>query len=139
MAKDTDYSLKIPSSTEYLDKVEKLCVRVTNRVKMNESDADDVAIAVTELVNNAIHHGNKDDQTKFVHLNFAIENNLIRILIRDEGPGFVPEELGDPLAPENLMKESGRGIFLIENLMDSVEFNFTNGGTEVIITKQIVN
>jgi len=104
---------------------------------MNESDGDDVAIAVTEIVNNAIHHGNLDDINKSVHLIFSIEPDLVRISIRDEGGGFVPDELGDPLAPENLMKESGRGIFLIRTLMNSVDFNFSENGTEVIITKHV--
>jgi serine/threonine-protein kinase RsbW len=131
------YKLSIPSSTKFLKKVENLSVQVARDFKLSESDSDDLAIVVTELVNNAIHHGNNEDVDKTVTIIFYISSNSIKIKIKDQGKGFDPNNLNDPLAPENLLKESGRGIFLIRQLMDDVSFNFTKDGTEVITFKKI--
>jgi serine/threonine-protein kinase RsbW len=131
------YKLSIPSSTKYLNKVEAMSVQVAKDFNLTESDSDDLAIVVTELVNNAIHHGNNEDLDKTVTIVFCVSTDSIEIKIKDQGTGFNPNNLNDPLAPENLLKESGRGIFLIRQLMDSVSFNFTNDGTEVITLKKI--
>jgi serine/threonine-protein kinase RsbW len=131
------YQLAIPSSTKFLHKVERLSVQVARDIHLPESDSDDLAIVVTELVNNAIHHGNQEDVKKQVTVIFIISSRRIEIRIKDEGSGFNPNNLNDPLAPENLLKESGRGIFLIRQLMDSVDFNFTKNGTEVIAVKKL--
>ncbi len=131
------FELVIPSSTDYLEKVERFSVDVAKKAKLPESESDDMAIVITELVNNAIHHGNKDDLSKNVVIRCSIDNGALTIYIRDEGQGFDPSQLKDPLAPENLMSESGRGIFLIRNLMDGLDFNFTDSGTEVIVRKNL--
>ena len=131
------FTLTIPSDSMHLVKVDKLCTKVINACGMNESDGDDFAIAVTEIVNNAIHHGNKNDKNKHVYINIRILESNLEAIIRDEGNGFNPEQIGDPLDPQNLMKESGRGIFLIEKLTDSLDFKFSENGTEIIITKEI--
>ena len=135
--KPKKYQLSIPSNTKFLKQVESLSVQVARDMRLNESDSDDLAIAVTELVNNAIHHGNQENMDKQVTIIFNISSNRIEIRIKDEGSGFNPNNLNDPLAPENILKESGRGIFLIRQLMDSVDFNFTKQGTEVIATKKL--
>ena len=131
------YNLQIPSSTDYLEKVEQFSVDMAALAKLSESDSDDVAIVVTELVNNAIHHGNKDDISKMVYIECEITDSELSISIRDEGKGFDPNKVKDPLAPENLMSESGRGIFLIRNLMDGIDFNFGENGTEGIVRKNL--
>ena len=131
------FSLTIASDSIHLMKVDKLCTKAIKACGMNESDGDDFAIAVTELVNNAIHHGNKNDKSKHVYINIKIKESNLEASIRDEGNGFKPDQIGDPLDPQNLMKESGRGIFLIEKLTDSLDYNFLENGTEIIITKII--
>jgi len=131
------FTRTIPSDSMHLVKVDKLCTKVIKACGMNESDGDDFAIAVTEIVNNAIHHGNKNDKDKKVFINIRIKNSNLEASIKDEGTGFNPEHIGDPLDPQNLMKESGRGIFLIEKLTDSLNYNFSENGTEIIITKEI--
>ena len=68
---------------------------------------------------------------------FTVDKNKIELRIRDEGKGFNPQKLKDPLAPENLFSESGRGIFLIRNLMDSIDFNFSDSGTETVVVKHL--
>ena len=125
------------SESVHLDKVDKLCTKAINACGMNESDGDDFAIAVTEIVNNAIHHGNKNNKEKKVFVNIRILESKLEANIKDEGNGFKPEQVGNPLDPQNLMKESGRGIFLIKQLTDSFDINFSKNGTEIIITKNI--
>ena len=131
------FTLDIPSNPANLIKVDKLCTKAINASGMNESDGDDFAIAVTELVNNAIHHGNKNNKDKRVFINIRILNNKLEANIKDEGNGFNPNQIGNPLDPINIMIESGRGIFLIKQLTDSIDFNFTSNGTEIIVTKII--
>ncbi len=139
MKKKSTYSIKIPSSSEHLGEVDEICTKIVKKAGLSESECDDVAIAVTELVNNAIHHGNRNNKNKNVYITFSLNKNLLEVKIRDEGEGFNPKEIKNPLEPENLLKESGRGIFLIKELMDGFEFNFKDSGTEVIIKKNLPN
>jgi len=131
------FFLQIDSDTKYLRKVESLSAQVARYADLNDSQSDDLAIVTTELVNNAIHHGNKNNPNKKVSILFLVNAKTIEIRIKDEGSGFNPAEIKDPLAPENLMSESGRGIFLIKYLMDTIDFNFTKDGTETIVTKNL--
>ncbi len=135
--KPKSFILEISSDSKYLSKVDKLSAKVARYAKLTNSDSDDLGIVTTELVNNAIHHGNKNDPTKKVLIVFHVNTDQIELRIKDEGDGFNPNEIKDPLAPENLMSESGRGIFLIRNLMDNLEFNFGNDGTEIIAVKYL--
>jgi serine/threonine-protein kinase RsbW len=131
------FSLTIQSDSVHLVKVDNCCTKAINACGMNESDGDDFAIAVTEIVNNAIHHGNNNNKDKKVYINIRILQSKLEANIRDEGNGFNPEHIGNPLDPQNLMKESGRGIFLIKQLTDGFDINFSESGTEIIITKNI--
>jgi len=131
------FSIEIDSDTKFLSQVEKLSEQVASYAQMDESDSDDLGIVTTELVNNAIYHGNKSDPTKKVQVFFSVNSKRIELRIKDQGNGFNPDALKDPLAPENILSESGRGIFLIRALMDSLDFNFDGGGTETIVTKNL--
>lgn len=135
--KSKSFILEIASDSKYLSKVDKLSAKVARYAKLTNSDSDDLGIVTTELVNNAIHHGNKNNPLKKVLIVFHVDTDQIELRIKDEGDGFNPDEIKDPLAPENLMSESGRGIFLIRNLMDYLEFNFGNDGTEMIAIKYL--
>jgi serine/threonine-protein kinase RsbW len=89
------------------------------------------------MVNNAIHHGNRDDRNKKVYIKLIKRPHQIDIVIRDDGGGFDPNSIADPLDPENLFKESGRGIFIVKSLMDDVKFEFNQNGTEVTLIKHL--
>jgi serine/threonine-protein kinase RsbW len=101
-----------------------------------------VGVAVRESVINAIKHGNSGDEQKHVYVEFTpIDGHRpsgIRIRVRDEGPGFDPDALPDPLAPENMLKASGRGIFLIRSFMDELVLRRApEGGMEVVMVKRV--
>ena len=128
--------MTIQSSLEHIESVEKLAEKAADAMKFSDEEKDSLAIAVTEAVNNAIIHGNKQDKAKKVSIGFLLENKRLTVTIKDQGKGFDPDNLSDPLAPENLLKESGRGIFILSTLMDDVKFEFKGDGTEVIMTKQ---
>lgn len=122
------HRLKIASKSENLALVEKLIDEVCESYNIGEDNYGNILIALTEAVNNAILHGNKGNPEKNVDISFDSGNNWIRFVIKDEGPGFDYSHLPDPTAPENIEKPSGRGIFLMRNLADKVEF-FDDGRT----------
>jgi serine/threonine-protein kinase RsbW len=128
-------SLTFPSDVEYLEKIERMSSEIASNAGFDESTVDDLSIALTELVNNAIHHGNKNDANKNVTVTFIVEKSKIIISVADEGGGFSPNNLSDPLHPDNIMADSGRGIYLVKALMDDVDYKISESGTEVIITK----
>ena len=133
-AKDNMFEMTIRSSLEEIEAVERMAERAADKMKFNEEEKDSLAIAVTEAVNNAIIHGNGQDKRKRVHIRFSFEEKSLHVSIRDQGKGFNPEKISDPLAPENLLKESGRGVFILSTLMDDVKFAFDDG-TEIILVK----
>lgn len=99
-----------------------------------------VGLALRESVVNAIRHGNGNDRHKRVHVELATLDEAtpgVWIRVRDEGPGFDPSVLPDPLAPENLLKSSGRGIFLIRSFMDELLMQrAAEGGMEMVMVKR---
>lgn len=130
-------TITIPSSQEYLTDVDVFIEGILRGYGADESVIADIAISVSELVNNAICHGNKSSGEKTVQVSIGRNGSKISITIVDQGGGFDPENIEDPLADENLLKEAGRGIFIVRNLMDSVEFGDVTGGTAVTITKHL--
>lgn len=122
--------LSIPSNFESMPKVETLIDSVCFKMGVGESFGN-VLIAVTEAVNNAILHGNKNKQDANVLIRSAEDSTSFCFSVEDEGNGFDFTTLPDPTAPENIEKENGRGIFLMKNLADDVEFE--NNGKKVNI------
>jgi serine/threonine-protein kinase RsbW len=97
-----------------------------------------IGLAVREAVANAIKHGNREDPDKAVEVDVALEGPEVVVRVRDEGPGFDPGDVADPLAPENILRPGGRGIFYMRRLMDAVDYRFGGGGgTEVVMRKRI--
>ncbi len=92
-------------------------------------------MAVREATVNAVLHGNRYDPAKRVTVSFESTAEALTIAVRDEGPGLDPATLPDPLAPENLLKQSGRGIFLIRTFMDEIHFRNLSPGTEITMIK----
>jgi serine/threonine-protein kinase RsbW len=90
-----------------------------------------IMIAVTEAVNNAITHGNKLSPVKKVYFLVKADEEKIYINVKDEGDGFDPARIADCLEPENLLKSSGRGVFIIRELMDDLKISSNSTGTSV--------
>ncbi|MCD6115939.1 ATP-binding protein [bacterium] len=124
-------SLTIPSTLDQLEKVEKLSSSISKKMELSSDQTDNLAIAVTEAVGNAIVHGNKMQKEKTVDIVFKLSTDELECSVSDRGKGFNEKSLSDPLDPENIMKESGRGIFILEALMDSVSYSFSSEGTTV--------
>lgn len=114
--------IEIPSLSENIRMIESFIDNCKEKFQLSEDIYGNIMIAVTEAVNNAIRHGNKNDSTKNVSLALTLEENLIKFKIEDEGRGFDYNSLPDPTAPENIEKPGGRGIFLMKHLSDEVEF-----------------
>lgn len=131
------FSLVAPSNRpNLLQEIENMAEKSAQLAGLTEEERDSLAIAVTEVGNNAIIHGNKRDPNKQVHLKIDVRDGEICVVIRDEGVGFNPDTLSNPLDPENLLRESGRGIFIVRSLMDEVHFDFSKGGTEITLIKR---
>ena len=128
MTMDT-IKIEIPSINENIRIIESFIDNAKERFNLDDDIYGNIMIAVTESVNNAIMHGNKNDRTKNVTLVLSLNNNIINFKIKDEGIGFDFQNLPDPTSPENLDKPSGRGIFLMKHLSDEV--NFSNNGSLV--------
>jgi serine/threonine-protein kinase RsbW len=127
--------VKLPSDFASLVEVENLIDKVCADLGVQEDAYGNVLIAVTEAVNNAIQHGNEENSNLFVDV--AVGNNETEFCfrIKDEGIGFDFNSLPDPTAPENLLKESGRGIFLMRNLADEVEFDGEGNSVNIYFSK----
>jgi serine/threonine-protein kinase RsbW len=134
--------LKFTSAFEMLDFVQVVSDHMGRGVGLDDDAVHWVGVAIRESVINAIKHGNRNDATKRVFVEFETttppEPPGLLIRVRDQGEGFDPESLANPLDPENLLKASGRGIFLIRNFMDDVQLQRApEGGMEIRMTKRV--
>ena len=132
--------LEFTSTFEMVDFVEVVGGHVSRDIGLDEDAIHWVGVAIRECVINAIKHGNRHDASKRVFVDFATAMNQVPemiIRVRDQGQGFDPEAVADPLAPENLLKGSGRGIFLIRSFMDEVDLQRApQGGMEVRMVRR---
>jgi len=134
--------LEFTSAFEMLDFVQVVSDHLARGVGLDEDSLHWVSVAIRECVINAIKHGNQNDASKrvFVEFQTAAPADVpeLAIRVRDQGAGFDPEVVANPLAPENLLKSSGRGIFLIRNFMDDVQLQRApEGGMEVRMVKRV--
>lgn len=128
-------SLTLVSSLESVDTVEQTAEDFAARAGFDEDTVPNIAMAVREAAVNAVLHGNAYDPGKRVIVSFEANAESLIIRIGDQGPGLDPSTLPDPLAPENILRGSGRGIFLIRAFMDEVHFRQLHPGTEVTLIK----
>jgi serine/threonine-protein kinase RsbW len=129
--------IQIPSLIENIRVVESFIDNSKEKFNIEDDIYGNIMVAVTESVNNAIRHGNKFDKDKNVLLSLYVEDDKLRFEVEDEGKGFDFNSLTDPTSPENIENPGGRGIFLMRNLSDEVEFS--NDGRKVELTFFINN
>jgi len=128
--------LNVPSEDRFVYLLDLVISYIAKEMEFDEETTEQVNLAVIEAGTNAIRHGNENDPEKVASFRFCLEADKLTISVKDCGSGFDPEEVGDPLSPENFMKPCGRGIFLMRALMDEVEYCVgKNTGTEVRLVK----
>jgi len=133
-----EVQITIRSRFEELDLVDSLTEGLLRHLGFSGEAVERAALAVREAAANAIQHGNGADSDEPVSLRFQIDKRDLVIEVADLGRGFDPDALPDPLAPENLLKPSGRGILLMKSFVDDVAFRFEDhGGTVVTMRKRI--
>ena len=130
-------SYTMDSTLETVDNAEQTATRIAAEAGFDEDECMQISMAVREAAVNAVLHGNAYDPDKKVKLDFERTRRDLVITIRDQGKGLDLDKLPDPLAPENLMKTSGRGIFLIRSFMDEVQIHPSQTGTEVKLVKHV--
>ncbi len=133
---DTTLDLTIPSIPEKAGDVDQIIEDLTAKAGYSDAMRGDIAIAVNEVVKNAILHGNKCDSEKAVVIRCSCHPTEFRIYVSDLGSGFDPDDVPDPLDPENLLKETGRGLLILRTLMDEVNVDTTDSGTRVTLVKR---
>jgi serine/threonine-protein kinase RsbW len=130
----------LDSTLASVDSAEELALGVAQRAGFDEDDLMRIGMAVRESMVNAVVHGNRYNANKKVRFSVGHAAERFQVTIADEGEGFDFESLPDPLAPENLMRTSGRGIFLIRSFMDEFEMRHLEPrGTEVTLVKYLVS
>ena len=130
-------TIKIPADLKYLTDVDDFIEGFLRDCGADESVVADIAISVSELVNNAVAYGSRYAPDQPIIITIDKMNSAVTITVSDQGTGFNPDDIADPLADENLLKEAGRGIFIVRSLMDAVDINASCQGTTVTITKAL--
>lgn len=121
------------SDKKILTEIESILKTIQKQFPFGNEKFHNMLIATTEAIINAIQHGNRLDPSKQVTLKITASKNVIQITVQDEGEGFDPSTIQDPRTPENLLKERGRGIFLIRELSNSTKIITGKNGTTVIM------
>jgi serine/threonine-protein kinase RsbW len=137
MTAQSKVSYRLESTLESVNKAEEMASQLAAKAGFDEDSRDGITMAVREAMINAVLHGNAYDPNKRVNLSLEQNDRELIVTISDEGRGLEPDEIPDPLAEENLMKQSGRGIFLIRAFMDEVRFRKLEPGTEITLIKRI--
>ena len=139
MPEEHRFHLAIGSRFENIELVQVVLKDSLQREGMDKDALDWVDLAVREALANAIKHGNEQNPAKQVHVDLQVDAGEVVIRIEDEGMGFDPSQLSDPLAEENKLKPNGRGIFYMKSFMDQIEYGAgPGGGTMVTLRKRIV-
>jgi len=127
------YYLEIESNPNNLITVEEFVNYFSVDLGLDQDKLNGLLLAITEATTNAIIHGNKNNQLKMVRINVFVEGKTLTVTIKDEGKGFDPSIVPDPTDPENLLKDSGRGLYLMRVYMDGLTYNQTPEGTEAVL------
>lgn len=130
-------SLEIDSKPENLELVENFVNTFSSEIGINKKKIPGLLLSMTEAVTNAIKHANKYDVNKKVFIDVCVEKSKLILKIKDQGKGFDPDTIPDPTEPENLLKDSGRGLFLMRFYMEELSFNITSEGTETTLVMDI--
>ena len=129
------FALLIPSDRKNIHLVEEFFHTVNTSLHLPEEKFHALLVAATEAVNNGIIHGNKNIRSKNVALSCSVKGKTLTIKVKDEGDGFNPGDLSNPLHKENLLRTGGRGVFLMRAFVQSVKYN--KKGNEVTLVMKV--
>jgi serine/threonine-protein kinase RsbW len=121
----------VPSDPDLIPAIDEFILSKTNLLKLDEDTLSDLSLSVSEAIANAMVHGNKLDPNKNVIVSINISDDELVLSIKDEGEGFDPGSVPDPTKPENIMRDSGRGIHIMRSFIDDVVYDFSSSGTEL--------
>ncbi len=133
-----EFAVECGSIVEWIDPMQSLAEEVFALVGFDEEEAYWPILAVREAVMNAVLHGNEQDPGRKVRVEYRLEGEQLEVRVSDQGSGFDPGDLTDPLSAENLLAEGGRGVYLMRQFMDEVRFSFPeSGGTCICLVKRL--
>jgi serine/threonine-protein kinase RsbW len=138
MSENHCFHLDLGSRFENIELVQVVLRDALVQLGMDEDARHWVDVAVREAIANAIKHGNLQNPEKKVHVDLSLEGDELVIQVGDEGPGFDPAQIHDPLAPENLLRPNGRGIFYMKSFMDEIHYGTRPGGGTVVTLRKRV-
>ena len=130
---DKIYTKEIPSDPELLPELEHFIVDLAVKSNLRDDKLNNLALSFSEAASNSVVHGNKFDKNKKVKITVRINEKTMTIIIKDEGKGFDINTVPDPTKPENILKDSGRGIHIMRSFLNDLRYNFTPTGTETIL------
>jgi serine/threonine-protein kinase RsbW len=128
--------LDLPSDPALMSVLDAVVSQVASDLKFDRDTVEQISVAVIEAGMNAMKHGNKFDPAKRAHFTFRVEPTRLTITVRDEGQGFDPDRVADPLRDENILRDTGRGILMIRAYMDDVYYSAN--GTLLTMVKEVV-
>ena len=128
-------TLHIPSEIRFISVLDSLLAQIFKVMQFDSETADSVNIAVIEAATNAIKHGNNSNPQKNVELQFCLAQDKLTVSVKDEGSGFEPNTIQDPLSPEGILNPSGKGMLLIKAFMNEIEYS--ESGTKIKMVKYL--
>ena len=125
---NSQVSITLNSSKSSVSQIEPILEQLKTQLQIDDNKYYNILIAITEAVNNAVIHGNKNDPNKKVEFKINFFEGNLEFFIQDEGKGFDPENIADPRDENNLRKEGGRGVFLIKSLSNNALYEKNSRG-----------
>jgi serine/threonine-protein kinase RsbW len=132
-----EYYLEILSDPDSLPEVEKFLQRIGKENNLERIKLNNLILSLNEATTNAMLHGNRGQINKKVKISIKVNESELKAIIKDEGKGFDPSQVPDPTRPENLYKESGRGLYIMTTCMDELNYNFSPRGTELTLVLKL--
>lgn len=132
-----NFFLEIPSDASQLITVEEFVHYAAVELHLSEEMQGEMLLLITEATTNAIRHANKYSPEKTVQISISREADLVTVTVKDQGEGFDPEAIPDPTIPENILKDHGRGLFLMRTIAKEVRFDMTAEGTLITLVLQV--
>ena len=127
------FEKEIQSDPDLLPELEESIIELAKKYKLNDVKLNSLALSFSEAASNSMVHGNKLDVNKKVKITIKVDNDKMTVIIKDEGKGFNLDTIPDPTKPENILKDSGRGIHIMRSFLKDLRYNFTPTGTEAIL------